>query len=193
MVRTREFDEDSVIEQAMMAFLEAGPSSTSLAKLEAATGVGRKSLYNTFGNKHGLLIKAIEKFQDASTVRFIEPLEEPGAGRAHIENVVWGMVEYMTVLTRGDGCLLCVSAQDPVNSSKQVAALVDGYFIRARKGFLKCVKRGIRQGEITSEASPSALADFFVGVLMGISTLTRTGASAKSISRFAEVSLSTLD
>jgi len=193
MVRTKAFDEDLVIDAAMRAFLKYGYSSTSLSILESATGVGRKSLYNTFGNKRGLLLKALDRFNTLSAAEFVAPLEVPAAGRAAIEHVVRAMVTRMTSKAGRDGCLLCLSAQDPIGASKPVAPVIAGYFSRARAGFLRCIEAGVKRGEISAATPPAVLADYFVGVIMGISTLARVGASKAAISDFADTALGALD
>ncbi len=192
MVRLKEFDEDVVVDKAIGAFLKDSYSSTSVSTLESATGIGRKSLYNTFGSKHELLLRALGKFAQKWTGQFIEPLERAGAGRPEIELVVNSMVARAVTKTGRYGCLLCISAQDPIGSSKPVAALVENYFSRARAGFLKCLKAGIKAGEINASIPPQNLADFFVGVLIGISTMARTGASRRSIENYANVALNAL-
>ena len=193
MVRTKEFDEDIVIDRAVQAFLRHSYSSTSVSDLEVMTGVGRKSLYNTFGNKHELLLRALDRFAHESTESFVEPLEKSGAGRAAVERVVKAMVTKMTAEAGRNGCLLCLSAQDPIGSSKPVAKLVDAYFARARAGFLQCIKVGVAEGDVTSRVPPQTLADYFVGVLMGISTMARTGATSKAMKSYAKVALRALD
>lgn len=192
MVRTKEFDEEIVVDRAVLAFLKDSYSSTSVSALEAATGIGRKSIYNTFGSKQALLLRALDKFAHESSVQFIEPLEREGAGRKEVELVVHAMVARTATRVGRDGCLLCLSAQDPIGSSEPVANLIDGYFARARAGFLKCIKAGIRDGDIKTSKPPRNLADFFVGVLIGISTMARTGATRQAIRNYADVALSAL-
>jgi TetR/AcrR family transcriptional regulator, copper-responsive repressor len=47
--RPREFDKDSVLEQAMLVFWRNGYEGTSLSDLTAAMNINRPSLYSTFG------------------------------------------------------------------------------------------------------------------------------------------------
>ncbi len=103
------------------------------------------------------------------------------------------MVARVSTKAGRDGCLLCVSAQDPVGAAKPVSRLIDGYFARAHAGFLKCIKGGIRDGDITSATEPKKLADFLVGLLIGISTMARTGAAPAAIENYADVALSVLE
>ena len=56
MARTKAFDDDWVLEQAMRAFWAGGYAATSVQDLEHATGLGRGSLYNAFGDKEQLLV-----------------------------------------------------------------------------------------------------------------------------------------
>jgi AcrR family transcriptional regulator len=58
MPRPRMFDEADVVERARRTFAEAGFAGTSLDDLLEATGLGRQSLYNTFGGKKELFMRA---------------------------------------------------------------------------------------------------------------------------------------
>lgn len=51
MARTREFDEEKVLEAAMQLFWEKGYEATSLSDLTARMGIQRPSIYSTFGDK----------------------------------------------------------------------------------------------------------------------------------------------
>jgi AcrR family transcriptional regulator len=58
MPRPRTFDEADVIARARKAFAETGFAGTSLDDLLEATGLARQSLYNTFGGKKELFMRA---------------------------------------------------------------------------------------------------------------------------------------
>ncbi|MBL0940885.1 MAG: TetR/AcrR family transcriptional regulator [Gemmatimonadaceae bacterium] len=62
MARPRSFDEDQVIDRVTRTFWERGYANTSITDLEAATGLGRQSLYSAFGDKHALFLKALERY-----------------------------------------------------------------------------------------------------------------------------------
>lgn len=55
MARTREFDEEKVLEAAMQLFWEKGYEATSLSDLTARMGIQRPSIYSTFGDKRSYL------------------------------------------------------------------------------------------------------------------------------------------
>ncbi|WP_462168901.1 TetR/AcrR family transcriptional regulator [Pseudoalteromonas lipolytica] len=65
-MRTAEFDNDYVLRQAMLAFMEFGYAKTSMQKLTHVTGLHPGSLYGAFGNKKAIFLRAIEQYQKES-------------------------------------------------------------------------------------------------------------------------------
>ena len=65
---------------ALQMFLQKGYGSTSLSDLEAATGLGRRSLYNSFGDKRTVFLTALADFRAMAAENNLAPLAEPGAG-----------------------------------------------------------------------------------------------------------------
>ena len=57
--RPREFDAGAALDGAMRLFWRVGYEAASLPDLEAATGLARSSLYNAFGSKRDLYLKAL--------------------------------------------------------------------------------------------------------------------------------------
>ena len=69
MARSREFDDAEAVSAARDLFWERGYASTSLAQLQAATGLSKSSLYETFGSKRALFQRAADDYLS----RIIEP------------------------------------------------------------------------------------------------------------------------
>ncbi len=59
MARTREFDENVVLERARDLFWEQGYTATSIQDLEKALGISRSSIYASFGSKRALYDKTL--------------------------------------------------------------------------------------------------------------------------------------
>jgi len=70
MPRPKSFDPETVLTQAMSVFWEKGYDAASISDLTAAMGINRFSLYDTFGDKHELYIKAL----DAYDQQFVIPM-----------------------------------------------------------------------------------------------------------------------
>ncbi len=73
--RPRQFDTDQVIDAAIGAFMAKGFESTTLADIEAATGIDRSTLYNSFGGKQGLYHKATDRYLDRAAESLFQPLQ----------------------------------------------------------------------------------------------------------------------
>jgi AcrR family transcriptional regulator len=61
-MRPREFDQDEVLRIAFDQFWRRGVRGTSLADIARNAGVQRGSLYNAFGSKEALLLRAYERY-----------------------------------------------------------------------------------------------------------------------------------
>ena len=90
MPRPREFDEDEVLQKALDVFRARGFDGATLVELEAATGLGRGSLYGAFGDKRSLFLKALARYCDTALQHRLEALEGPDAGRAEIVALTLG-------------------------------------------------------------------------------------------------------
>ncbi len=92
MARNKEFDKDKALAAAIGVFREHGFEGTSTNMLVRAMGIGRQSLYDTYGDKWRLYCHAVERYSDMETKAHIEMLlGQPRAVdglRAMIDRVV---------------------------------------------------------------------------------------------------------
>jgi len=62
MARPREFDHDTALLAAVKVFSDLGFEGSSTDALTQAMGIGRQSLYDTFGDKWRLYLKALQRY-----------------------------------------------------------------------------------------------------------------------------------
>ena len=60
MARSKEFDRDTVLKDAMKVFGDHGYEGTSTEVLMREMGIGRQSMYDTFGDKRQLYLEALQ-------------------------------------------------------------------------------------------------------------------------------------
>jgi TetR/AcrR family transcriptional repressor of nem operon len=114
MGRRRQFDDLTVVRAARDVFWERGYASTSLADLEAATGLSRSSIYQAFGSKQHLFDRAVENYCNEFLWPIIEPMEADGAGREEIVAYFLALAQHLrgpkSVASRG--CLIANTASE---------------------------------------------------------------------------------
>src|SRR5258706_13746507 len=74
MARTREFDADVALDAAIGVFREHGFEGSSAQMLVDAMGIGRQSLYDTFGDKWQLYRSAVRRYGMSECAAHLEAL-----------------------------------------------------------------------------------------------------------------------
>ena len=71
MARSKEFNEEEALDKAMEIFWKQGYEKTSIQDLVDQMGIHRRSLYDTFGDKHSLFVQTLERYESliASQIR----------------------------------------------------------------------------------------------------------------------------
>src|ERR1700721_321650 len=79
MARTKEFDQERALHRAISAFSQKGFAATSTDELMRAIEVGRQSMYDTFGDKRALFLKAPEVYVSENVRAISVELQAPGS------------------------------------------------------------------------------------------------------------------
>ena len=77
MARPRSFDESEVLAAVMTAFWRRGYTATTTRGLEEISGVGIRSLANTFGDKESLFLKALYRYREGTTASIADAFNPP--------------------------------------------------------------------------------------------------------------------
>lgn len=105
MPRPKSFDPQAVLCKAMGVFWEKGFDAASITDLTGAMGINRFSLYDTFGDKHTLYLKALDFYHQ----RFVAPILDkinaidslPG-----LEDYFMGVIEFQHANTGKPCCMM---------------------------------------------------------------------------------------
>jgi AcrR family transcriptional regulator len=188
MPRPRMFDEAEVIDRARRAFAETGFAGTSLDDLLEATGLARQSLYNAFGGKKELFMRAL--LSDAAGA--------VDAVRASLESAEHPIVRIRTVLVaaaveHGAGqatpSLFLRAAVELSSREDAVASAVASAFDAIRADYVACIVHAQDAGEIDADADAEALGTYFCAVIEGMSTLGRVGVPRATLLQIGLTSL----
>ncbi|RIX28598.1 TetR/AcrR family transcriptional regulator [Amnibacterium setariae] len=188
MPRPRMFDEADVVDRARRTFAETGFAGTSLDDLLEATGLARQSLYNAFGGKKELFMRAFlsdtsSAVDAVSTV--MRSAEDP------IVRIRTKLVS--TAVEHGSAAaspsLFLRAAVELSGSDPEVAATVATAFDDIRADYTACIVDAQHAGEIDAGADAEALGTYFCAVIEGMSTLGRAGVARATLLQMGLTSL----
>jgi TetR/AcrR family transcriptional regulator, transcriptional repressor for nem operon len=170
MARAREFDDRRVVEAALVVFWERGFTTTSLAHLEAATGLSRSSIYAAYGSKRGLYERSARVYLSEIMDPLLRPMEAEGAGAQEIAEyfrATGRLVAPATTPAGGRGCLMLNTAMELEELDPAAAGMVTDYRDRLRAAFLNAVQT------IDSIENREARADVLTAGALGLAATAR--------------------
>jgi TetR/AcrR family transcriptional repressor of nem operon len=173
MARPREFDEGEVLQKALEVFRTRGFDGATLSELEAATGLGRGSLYGAFGDKHSLFLKALARYRDTALRDRLGALEAPGAGRAEIL-AVFRAVAHEAALDRDrKGCLVTNCAIERADRDPDLACEAARNLDCFERAFAHGLRQAQLEGEIAARHNVPRLARLLTVCMEGMLMLAR--------------------
>ncbi|MFD2035372.1 TetR/AcrR family transcriptional regulator [Belliella marina] len=192
MARTKVFDEEVVLEKAMYLFWQKGYNATSAQDLVDNLGISRSSMYDTYGDKHSLFVKALKKYR---TDR-IDPVLKAVDTTPYIENYVNDFFEFIRKEQFGEpnsiGCFLVNSAVELAPVDPEIAEIANAIMIDTEEALYKAIKKGQQIGIYTKKFSARALAKFVFNALNGLRVTVKFDTNHNTFNDIINVSLSAL-
>jgi TetR/AcrR family transcriptional repressor of nem operon len=190
MARSKEFDENAVLDKAMKLFWERGYANTSMNALVEHMGIHKRSLYDTFTDKHTLYLKALDRFGKRISARWEAGIKTAGTAEQALRFV-------FDVIIKGEedappGCMFVNSAVELASADGVVDAKATGGFDRAEQALAGIVASGQENGEFANSGDPKELAEYLHNVLAGLRVMVRTSTPEEKLYRIAEQSMQML-
>ncbi len=192
MSRSKSFSPAVTLQQVADVFVERGYDGTSLAQIEAASGLGKQSLYNTFGDKKAMYLAAVE----CATARWagVQALMQSAPnGRQALQR-------FFDALSQD-----CASGDAQRHSCIVSAGLLEGIDdediqqrLRSKwqgtHALLKsAVSRGQADGSVANTSRPQDLADHLMTAMSGLRVMARAQLGGARLKRVAAQALSVID
>lgn len=168
MARTKDFDQQAVLQKAVCLFWEKGYNGTSMQDLVDGLGISRSSLYDTFGDKHQLYLKALATYQQQYGHQVCTLVREGAGAKAAIEKVLDTIVTQLLSDQPRKGCFLVNAGIERACQDPQVSTLVYEKEQQLEAVFIQIISQGQQTGEIGKEKDIRALARFLNNTITGI-------------------------
>ncbi|WP_415950220.1 TetR/AcrR family transcriptional regulator [Streptomyces sp. KLOTTS4A1] len=194
MARTKEFDPDAALQSAMELFWRRGYEATSLADLTEHLGIGRASLYATFGGKHELYLKAMDRYGETRNPALVEELSQPGPVLPAVRALVRRFAtEAADEATRLDGCLVTNTAAELAPHDTAAARRVERSWEQLETPLHSALVRARAQGELPRDSEPLALARMLLVLMQGLRVTGKASSDPGRVRDAAEQALRLLD
>lgn len=190
--RPREFDTDQALEASMRQFWSKGYEATSLQNLLEVMEVSKSSFYETFGSKHELFEQCLTFYANTLIASLRDELRQAKTGLSFIETVFKGLIEEATAKGDKCGCLIVNTINELAQRDKIIAKLVANGTKSLQGVFEEAVRRGQKEGNIPLNNPPETLSNYLVSSMVGLKTMVKGGADAKTIKDICEVTMTAL-
>lgn len=191
MARIKEYDENEVLQKAMELFWEQGYEKTSMQELVTHMGIHRRSLYDTFGDKHTLFMSALDRYEELIGIKVASQVKPLASVKQAIRRL------FEIAIYRNDnkaiGCLTVNTAVELSQHNEEVAEKVVDSFLKTEQLLTDLLLRGQSSGEIAPHHDAKKLSQFMHNSLVGLRVQVKTSDDKQKLESIIDMTLSVLD
>ena len=177
--RPRNFDENEALDRAIKVFWTKGFDGATVDDLVAGMGVGRPSLYATFGDKEALFLRCIKHYRETIGALAMQALSTPPDIRGAISGFLKQGVEGVTGVASPPGCLLaCVV---PAVANAEVREFMACGMAQAERMIEKRFQDAVAAGERPPDFPCAVRGRQVLGMASAFALRARAGASREAL------------
>ena len=193
MARPIAFDETAALDAAIECFWQRGYRASSVRDLASSMGICGTSLYNSFGNKRSLFVRALERYLDRSVRARMRRVEAANPPKQAIRAFFDEIIERSLADRARRGCLLINSALEVAPHDRKLGVEIAARLDEIETFFRGLIAAGHRDGSIPRRVDATDTARLLLGVLLGIRVLSRSKPDRKLLEGIARPALALLD
>ena len=173
MPREKLFDLDDAIAGAQKVFWAKGYEATSLADLTEGMGINKGSLYNAFGSKKALFIRALLKYDldnRQATLKQLAAIDDPVVVLTKLFD---GVIAESLADSEHKGCLMINTALDLPNHGEDIRHMVTDALGDFEFFFRRLIVAGQKSGKISKDVKARQTAKSLLALVVGLRVLAR--------------------
>ena len=192
MARPKAFDEQTALAAAMEVFWRVGYERASLDVLLSAMGISKQSLYDTFGDKRALYLKALAYYRDQTLTSMHDLFASIRKTRDGFSRLLLGL-SAESEEQHARGCLLLSANLERDTGDRVIAAFLRDNQASVEQIFATAIGQGQSRGQLSKKHDPQALAKFFASTIQGMRAMARLKSDRRALRQVAKVALAVLD
>ena len=190
VARPKEFDREEALRRAIPIFWEKGFAGTSTDDLVGAMGIGRQSLYDTFGDKRRLFLAALRTYNTDGITALSRKLRAGPTALAAIERILVDLAE-VREKARSLGCMGVNAICEMAREDADVRALTETSAALLEATLTDAIEDGKAKGDVAPVDSRAA-ARFIAATLSGMKVQAKGGASTEVLRDVAAFAVDSL-
>ena len=191
MSRPKEFDRAKALEAAKAVFWKKGYDATTTDDLRQAMGIGRQSLYDSFGGKRPLYLEVLQRYNTESVIAQITRMRAASSPLTGIRELLLAFAND-TVEKRGLGCMGVAAICTFGTVDPDVSAIGDASGTVLQSVFEEVLCKAKQMGEARSSLDERAAAYFLQSTMVGMKVTAKAGADPKILRDIALTALEAL-
>ncbi|NIK69405.1 TetR/AcrR family transcriptional regulator [Paenibacillus sp. BK720] len=191
MARSKEFDVDAVLLKAMKLFWSQGYEKTSMQDLVEHMGIHRRSIYDTFGDKHALYLMALKRYGDTVWSSIEQKAQSSLSAKAAIRSVMEAVIEQNE--ERPKGCLMVNTAVELALHDSELKGYVNESWSGTEELFRKLILKGQQTGELSASLDADTIAPYLNNALIGLRVMVKTQNHTEKLKQVIATTMSILD
>jgi len=193
MARTKDFDENEVLNKAIGIFWHKGYNGTSMQDLVDGLGISRSSLYDTYGDKHTLFIKALESYQGINSDKICNIMNSSASAKEVIKNLLEFITNGLLKDRDQKGCFMVNAEVEVAPHDQEVSEMICKNDQQIEETFYKAIKKGQDTGEISPLRDARALARFISNNVKGLQVTAKSTTERAVFDDIIKLTLAVLD
>ena len=192
MARSKVFDEEEVLDKAMNLFWQKGYNATSAQDLVDALGISRSSLYDTYGDKHSLFVKALKQYRKERIDPIVKELNNAEDAEAYIRSFFELVKTEALAENSSIGCFMVNSAVEMAPVDAEVATIANSIMNDTENAVCKAIKLGQDAGVFSTKYPARSMARFVLNSLNGLRVTVKFDAKQQVYDDILDICLSAL-
>lgn len=191
MARHKEFDEAKVLRKAMVLFWRNGYEKTSMQDLVDNMNIHRRSIYDTFGDKQTLFLRALQLFEETLGKRMEEQIKPINSVKLAIKKL-FEMVVFSDE-EKPPGCLIVNTAVELTLHDQEVADRICKSFSKTESFIYELLLQGQISGEISDQLDIEKSSQFIHNSLIGLRVLAKTTKGKEKLQNIIDSTIAALE
>jgi TetR/AcrR family transcriptional repressor of nem operon len=192
MGRPKQFDPIVAVDRAMDVFWRKGYAGTTPQDLVDELGIGKGSLYATFGSKRELFDRALQRYREQQADTLAQIIDQPGPVKPRLRAALLFIVEANAADPDRRGCLAVNTAAELAGADPKATLDVRHMFERTQGTLEAVISEGQRAGEIRSDIPATALGAHVFATVVGLQVLAKTVSDPLDLAQVVEAAVNSL-